>query len=123
MNEESRYQELEMDLKQIIKEEWEKEFPEQLSGYEKSVMKLVYEEIILSVARRVWNSAIETAENNAMIEEHVTEEYDEEKGDITVTNKEVYSGGYIRDENFVCVNPESILKLLINEQGTDTTQI
>jgi hypothetical protein len=123
MNEESRYQELEMDLKQIIKEEWEKEFPEQLSGYEKSLIKLVYEEIILSVAWRVWNSAIETAENNAMIEEHVTEEYDEEKGDITVTNKEVYSGGYIRDENFVCVNPESILKLLINEQGTDTTQI
>jgi len=112
-----------MDFKQIIKEEWEKEFPEQLSGYEKSLIKLVYEEIILSVAWRVWNSAIETAENNAMIEEHVTEEYDEEKGDITVTNKEVYSGGYIRDENFVCVNPESILKLLINEQGTDTTQI
>jgi hypothetical protein len=123
-----------MNFKEIIKEEWKKEFPyegvqgspEETESYEyvyENSLFTTYENIVKRICVRVWNSAIETAENNAMIEEHVTEEYDEEKGDITVTNKEVYSGGYIRDENFVCVNPESILKLLINEQRTDTTQI
>ena len=115
-----------MDFKQIIKEEWEKEygFAEEQEPYEfdRSLFS-VYHELVERICIRVWNSAIETAENNAMIEEHVLEEYNQNTGDINTISKEVYSGGYIRDENYVCVNPESILKLLINEQGTDTTQI
>lgn len=109
-----------MNFKEIIKQEWEAEFPEaaELCTYENS-LAVIYEQMVERICIKVWNQALEHAAKQALIAEHIPEEDQEEYDGLCIE----ISGGYIRDEHYVTVGKDSILKLKINEQGTDTTEI
>lgn len=109
-----------MNFKEIIKQEWEKEFPEaaELCTYENS-LAVIYEQMIERICIKVWNKSLEQAAEQALIAEHIPEEEQEEYDSVCIET----SGGYIRDEHYVTVSKDSILKLKINEQGTDTPEI
>lgn len=91
-----------MNFKEIIKQEWEKEFPEaaELCTYENS-LAVIYEQMVERICVKVWNQALELAAEEA------------EWGCFDVED-----GGCVED-----VDKQSILKLKINEQGTDTTEV
>ncbi len=55
-------------FEQIIKEEWEKEFPydgEITSRFDESIFYNVYNSLVEKITTRVWNQAIETCADNA----------------------------------------------------------
>lgn len=58
-----------MDFKQIIKQEWEKEFPlgvdEQPAIFGKSIFESVYQNMVERICIQVWNNALEVAADNA----------------------------------------------------------
>lgn len=85
-------------FKEIIKEEWEREFPNNECPYEDSLF-LLYKEMVEKVCTRVHNAAIELAAEKAVTC----------FGDDTTEH--------------IVVNQDSILKLIINEEGTDTTEV
>ena len=96
-----------MNFKEIIKQEWEAEFPEAaaLCTYENSLVT-IYEQMVEKVCIKVWNSALELAADAAETE-HSFEQVED-----------------FPDAEFVVfVNKDSILKLKINEQRTDTTEV
>lgn len=90
-----------MNFKEIIKQEWEKEFPlgidDQPPLFGNSIFTM-YEPMVERICIRVWNSALDLAAD---------------KAEINYKDKSL--------ETFVDI--ESILKLKINEQGTDTTEV
>lgn len=88
-----------MNFKEIIKQEWEKEFPEaaELCTYENS-LAIIYELMIEKICVKVWNQAL----------------------DIALDNVEVICDS---SETFQSIDQQSILKLLIDEQGTNTTEV
>jgi len=97
-----------MNFKEIIKQEWEKEFltAESQEPYEiEDSLFSVYHELVERICVTVWNQALEQAMNNARM---VFAEVDVEG----VTHSEP-----------VDIDYSSISKLMINEQGTDTTQV
>lgn len=76
-----------MNFKEIIKQEWEEEFPNDLGepvNIEDSIFD-IYQELVERICAKVWNSAIETAAHD--------------------------------------VSNEPIIRLKIDEQGTDTTEV
>ncbi len=85
-----------MNFKEIIKQEWEKEFPNNECPYEDSLF-LQYGKMVDRICVRVHNAAIQSCIENIELE------------------------GDEGDE--VWINKDSILKLKINEQGTDTTEV
>ena len=91
-----------MNFKEIIKQEWEAEFPDAaiLCTYENS-LAVIYEQMVERICVRVWNEALEQAAEKA-------EWGCFDDGD----------GGYTEE-----IDKQSILKLKINEQGTDTTEV
>lgn len=80
-----------MNFKEIIKQEWEKEFPNDLGEPQEVEDSLfyIYEELVERICTRVWNSALELAADAAETE---------------------YSF-------------EQILKLKLDEQRTDTSEV
>ncbi len=84
-----------MDFKQIIKQEWEKEFPNVEYSYEES-LTFALDSLLTNICVRVWNSALDLAAEEADVED--------------------YYGTNMPDRN-------SILKLKINAKGTDTTEV
>lgn len=107
-----------MNFNQIIKEEWEKEFPYQgIQGspeepetyehvFEESIFYNSYQALIERICVRVWNSALELAADAAETE-HSFEQVED-----------------FPDAEFVVfVNKNSILNLKLDEQGTDTTEV
>lgn len=87
-------------IKEIIKKEWEKEFPydgESASLFDESIFYHVYGSLIEKICVKVWNEAIETAADNADADYTLLESFDR----ITGKNIEVY------------VIKDSILKLKI----------
>lgn len=84
-----------MNFKQIIKEEWEKEFCKgEIDIYDDSLFTM-YESMVENICIRVWNSAIELAAEEADVED--------------------YYGTNVPDRN-------SILKLKIDGK-TNTTEV
>lgn len=53
-----------MNFKEIIKQEWEEEFPNNESPYENSLF-LQYEQMVERICIKIWNSALDTAADNA----------------------------------------------------------
>lgn len=53
-----------MNFKEIIKQEWEEEFPNNESPYENSLF-LQYEQMVERICIKVWDSALDTAADNA----------------------------------------------------------
>lgn len=105
-----------MNFNQIIKEEWEKEFPHieepgQLDEYvvpvfEESIFYSVFKPLVEKICVKVWNSALELAADSAETE-HSFEQVED-----------------FPDAEFVVfVNKDSILNLKLDEQGTDTTEV
>lgn len=89
-----------MNFNQIIKQEWKKEFPDALGEdyFNSSIFNIVYGEIIERVCVKVWNQAIETCANNV---------------EVICDSSDI----------FQAIDKQSILKLKINEQRTDTTEV
>lgn len=87
-----------MNFKEIIKQEWEKEFPEaaELCTYENS-LAIIYEQMIEKICVRVWNQAIDKASD---------------------TLYDYQTGTELEEAPLYAIN-----KLKINEQGTNTTEI
>lgn len=85
-----------MNFKEIIKQEWEAEFPHSEYFYEHSLF-ITYEQMVEKVCTRVWNEAIQSCIENVHLE---TDGFDE-----------------------VFINKESLTSLKINGQGTDTTEV
>lgn len=85
-----------MNFKEIIKQEWEAEFPNNESPYEDSLF-LQYELMVERICVKVWNQAIQSCIKNIQLEKD----------------------GF--DEAYIDVEP--IINLLIDEQGTDTTEV
>lgn len=88
-----------MNIKEIIKQEWEKEFPlgvdDQPPVFGNSIFTM-YESMVERICIKVWNSALELAAEEVEVED--------------------YYGTNVPDRN-------SILKFKIDEQGTDTTEV
>ena len=84
-----------MNFKEIIKQEWEKEFPNVEYSYEES-LTFAISSLLTNICVRVWNSALELAAEEVDVEDYYE------------TN--------VPDRN-------SILKFKIDEQGTDTTEV
>lgn len=53
-----------MRFREILKQEWAKEFDLQVEQYEGSILQ-AYHSLLEKVCVRVWNQAIDTAANNA----------------------------------------------------------
>lgn len=89
-----------MNFKEIIKQEWEKEFPlgvdDQPPVFGNSIFTM-YESMVERICIRVWNKAIQSCIENVQLE---IDGFDE-----------------------VFINKESLISLKINEQGTDTTEV
>lgn len=86
-----------MNFKEIIKEEWERDFHKcEVDNYNDSLFTM-YEEMVKRICVRVHNAAIQSCIENIELE------------------------GDEGDE--VWIDKDSILKLKINEQGTDTTEV
>lgn len=96
-----------MNFKGIIKQEWEKEFPNDLGEpieIEDSIF-FIYQELVERICVKVWNEAtIQSTQNVKMI-----------YGEVDVEG--------IRHSEPVDIDYSSILKLLIDEQGTNTTEV
>lgn len=90
-----------MNFKEIIKQEWEAEFPESVGHFNTSIFSTVYEDLIERICIKVWNQALDLAAEEA------------EWGCFDVED-----GGCVEE-----VDKQSILKLKIDEQGTDTTEV
>lgn len=93
-----------MNFNQIIKQEWEKEFPlgvdNQPPVFGNSIFTM-YEPMVERICIRVWNQALELAAEEA------------EWGCFDVED-----GGCVEE-----VDKQSILNLKLDEQGTDTTEV
>lgn len=88
-----------MNFKEIIKQEWEKEYlsAEGQEPYEiEDSIFSIYHELVERICVRVWNQALELAAEEVDVED--------------------YYGTNVPDR-------QSIRKLKINEQGTDTTEV
>lgn len=86
-----------MNFKEIIKQEWEKEFPNVEYSYEES-LTFALDSLLTNICVRVWNSALDLALEEVEIE-------------------------CDSSETFQRINVHSILKLKIDEQGTNTTEV
>lgn len=90
-----------MNFNQIIKEEWQQEFLDSLGqeplNIENSIF-IIYEDLVKRICTRVWNSALELAA---------------EEVEVICDSS----------ETFQAIDINSILKLKIDEQGTDTTEV
>lgn len=91
-----------MDFKQIIKQEWEKEFPlgvdEQPAIFGMSIFESVYQDMVERICIQVWNEALIVA----------------------LDNVEVICDS---SETFQSIDEQSILKFKIDEQSTNTAEI
>lgn len=89
-----------MDFKEIIKQEWEKEFPlgvdDQPPVFGNSIFTM-YEQMVERICARVWNEAIDKS-SDTLFDCQIGTELEE---------AQLYA----------------IEKLKINEQGTDTTEV
>lgn len=115
-----------MNFKEIIKQEWEAEFPDLESPYEnktpfeESIFNATFKTLVERICARVWNSALDYVADRALIEEHIPEE----ERDLEWEESPIFiTGGHIRNEHYVAISKHSILQYKINEQGTDTTGI
>ena len=54
-----------MNFKEIIKQEWEKEFPDAEGLFETSIFNQGYGELTNRICTIIWNEAIEVAADNA----------------------------------------------------------
>jgi len=110
-------------IKEIIKQEWETEFPNKEDfaiHFDESIFYHVFGETVERICARVWNSALEYVADRALIEEHIPEE----ERDLEWEESPIFiTGGHIRNEHYVTINRNSILQYKINEQGTDTTEV
>lgn len=110
-------------FKEIIKQEWEKEYllAEGQEPYElEDSIFSIYYELVERICVKVWNEAMDYVADRALIEEHIPEE---ERDLVWEEPVNIIGGGYIRNEHYVTVSKESITRLKINEQGTDTTEV
>lgn len=90
-----------MDFKQIIKQEWQKEYlsAEGQEPYElEDSIFSIYHELVERICVKVWNQAVETCADNV----------------------EVICDS---SDTFQSIDEQSILKLKIDEQGTNTAEI
>lgn len=95
-----------MNFNQIIKEEWEKEFPEAKGLYETCIFNMCYSSLVERICVKVWNSALELAADSAETE-HSFEQVED-----------------FPDAEFVVfVNKDSILNLKLDEQRTNTPEV
>lgn len=105
-------------IKEIIKQEWEAEFPEAaaLCIYENS-LAVIYEQMIEKVCIKVWNSALELAADRATTDTEL-DECDGQSFEQYVVDK------YSILKHKVSVVPEvNFITPVINEQGTNTTEV
>ena len=99
-----------MNFKEIIKQEWEKEF----GTMESSPIAMSIQERICA---RVWNSALELAAEEATTDTEL-DECDGQSFEQYVVDK------YSILKHKVSVVPEvNFITPVINEQGTDTTEV
>lgn len=93
-----------MNFKEIIKQEWEKEFPnteDTESSFGESIFYRAFGELADRICARVWNQALDL----------VAQE---------VETKDLSDSPY---ESYYVIDKDSILKLKVDEQGTDTTEV
>lgn len=89
-----------MNFKELIKQEWEKEFPNKedfAPRFDESIFYHTFGEVVERICIKVWNQAVDKARDVL---------YDNQMG-TELEEAQLYA----------------IEKLKINEQGTDTTEV
>lgn len=86
-----------MNFKEIIKQEWEKEFPEAKGLYETCIFNMCYSSLVERICIRVWNETLIKVQDDICPKVQSSEDYEQFYDDVE--------------------------KLKINEQGTDTTEV
>ena len=86
---------------------------EELKYFINLINKLGAGDLCVKYSKHIHNKAIEEAANKAMIKEWIPKE-DQSDYDCEKTGYTEVSGGYVRDEHYVEVSKESILKLKLD---------